>query len=119
MYVPQGAACAQVFGFRATLWEEHWGTWKECMERPESEECVREIQELSRVNWAHHVQEEVIKQPGHAMPYPIKVQSSTLPQAAFLVGAGIDADLRAFASWISRVAYLAIECRLPQCGCPR
>ena len=70
-----------MYGFRATLWEEHWGTWKDCMERPESSECVREIQALSRVNWAHHVQEEVVKQPGHAMPYPIQVPAA-LQQAA-------------------------------------
>ena len=63
----------QVYGFRATLWEEHWGTWKPCFEKPESPECVREIQNLSRVNWEHYVQPDIVKLPGHAMPYPIKV----------------------------------------------
>ena len=64
---------AQVYGFRATLWEEHWGTWKPCFERPESPECVQEIKNLSRINWEHYVQPEVLKLPGHAMPYPIQV----------------------------------------------
>ena len=62
-----------MYGFRATLWEEHWGTWKPCFEKPESPECVREIQNLSRVNWEHYVQPDIVKLPGHAMPYPIKV----------------------------------------------
>ena len=66
----------QVYGFRATLWEEHFGTWKPCMEKPESPECVREVQNLSRVNWEHYVQPEVVKLPGHIMPYPIKVGES-------------------------------------------
>ncbi|CAL5079578.1 unnamed protein product [Urochloa decumbens] len=64
----------QVYGYRMSLWAEHLGTVEECFRRPESEECVRQVNQMADDNWAGYVSPQMADMKGHLMRYPVKVE---------------------------------------------
>ncbi|CAN6222926.1 unnamed protein product [Urochloa humidicola] len=64
----------QVYGYRMSLWAEHLGTVEECFRRPESEECVRRVNQMADDNWAGYVSPQMVDMKGHLMRYPVKVE---------------------------------------------
>ncbi|OEL16526.1 Phospholipase D delta [Dichanthelium oligosanthes] len=57
----------QVYGYRMSLWAEHLGTVEECFRRPESEECVRRVNQMADDNWACYVSPQMVDMSGHLM----------------------------------------------------
>ena len=66
---PQG----QVHGFRMSLWYEHTGTMDASFLRPESLQCVRKVQNMSKDLWTWYSGERVVDLPAHLLYYPINV----------------------------------------------
>ncbi|KAK8459828.1 hypothetical protein SEVIR_2G220800v4 [Setaria viridis] len=64
----------QVYGYRMSLWAEHLGTVEECFRRPESEECVRRVNQMADDNWAGYVSPQMVDMKGHLMRYPVRVE---------------------------------------------
>ncbi|KAF5734458.1 phospholipase D beta 1-like [Tripterygium wilfordii] len=63
----------QIFGYRMSLWAEHFGTIEKCFGEPESLECVRRVRSLSENNWKQYVAEEATEMKGHLLKYPVQV----------------------------------------------
>ena len=66
----------QVHGFRLNAWDEHTGQVKELYEKPESLECMRDLNAIGDKNWDTFVGEEIQDMSSHLMSYPIKVSRS-------------------------------------------
>jgi phospholipase D1/2 len=63
----------QLYGYRMSLWAEHLGTVEECFRQPESEKCVRRVNQMADDNWASYVAPNNVESRGHLMRYPVKV----------------------------------------------
>jgi len=63
----------QVYGYRMSLWAEHFGTLEPTFEDPESAECVCRVNALAESNWQQYTASEVTDMQGHLMPYPLQV----------------------------------------------
>ena len=63
----------QIHGFRLNCWEEHTGQVKELYEKPESTECMRELNAIGDKNWQEYVSDEIRDMSSHLMTYPIQV----------------------------------------------
>ena len=68
----------QVHGFRLNCWEEHTAQVKELYEKPESTECMRELNAIGDRNWQDYVSSEVHDMTSHLMTYPIQVIAAHL-----------------------------------------
>ncbi|XP_023764342.1 phospholipase D gamma 1 [Lactuca sativa] len=66
----------QVHGYRMSLWAEHLGTVRECFEKPESIECVRQVRSMAEANWKQFAGDEICEINGHLMKYPVEVVRS-------------------------------------------
>ncbi|WCJ18381.1 phospholipase D delta [Euphorbia peplus] len=66
----------QVYGYRMALWAEHLGTVEEDFREPQSHECVKHVNELTKRNWEAYVSEETMEMRGHLMQYPIQVSEN-------------------------------------------
>lgn len=66
----------QVHGFRLNCWEEHTMQCGELYERPESTECMRELNALGDRNWQDYCSDQVDDMSSHLMTYPIQVSST-------------------------------------------
>lgn len=84
----EGLARGLVYGYRMSLWYEHFMShYKHHMHKfhePESVECVRTVKQISESLWEKYTGEEVIDLPGHLLPFPIRVSEdgslSELPE---------------------------------------
>eukprot|EP00253_Pinus_taeda_P033843 PITA_33843 len=71
-------ARGQIFGYRMSLWYEHFvqkngGLRREYL-HPESVECVRIVRRICEKTWEAFVAEETVEDlPGHLMPFPLRV----------------------------------------------
>ncbi|KAL6636546.1 hypothetical protein ACP70R_024118 [Stipagrostis hirtigluma subsp. patula] len=63
----------QVHGYRMSLWAEHLGAVEECFRLPETEECVRRVNEMAEENWQRYVSPDMAETKGHLLRYPIQV----------------------------------------------
>ena len=63
----------QVYGYRMSLWVEHLGTVEVCFRRPETEECVRRVNEMAEENWQKYVSPDMEETRGHLLGYPVQV----------------------------------------------
>lgn len=63
----------QVHGYRMSLWAEHLGTVEERFRRPETEECVRRVNEMAEENWRAYVSPDMEETRGHLLRYPVLV----------------------------------------------
>ncbi|RLN17351.1 phospholipase D delta-like [Panicum miliaceum] len=68
-----GPPRGQVYGYRMSLWAEHLGTVEECFRRPETEECVRRVNEMAEENWQKYVSPDMEETRGHLLRYPVQV----------------------------------------------
>ncbi|KAH0662792.1 hypothetical protein KY284_027723 [Solanum tuberosum] len=69
-------ARGQVHGFRMALWYEHLGMLDETFQHPESEECVRKVNQIADKYWDMYSSESLERDlPGHLLRYPIGVAS--------------------------------------------
>ena len=66
---PQG----QVHGFRMSLWYEHMGMRDRDFLRPESLQCVRKVQRISKDLWEWYCGQKIADLPAHLLYYPINV----------------------------------------------
>ncbi|XP_027368199.1 phospholipase D alpha 1-like [Abrus precatorius] len=67
----------QIHGFRMSLWYEHLGILEDSFLAPESLECVRQINLISKRNWELYCSEALDEDlPGHLLSYPITVTQS-------------------------------------------
>lgn len=69
-------ARGQIHGFRMSLWYEHLGMLDNTFIRPESEECVTKVNQISDKYWDLYANEELEQDlPGHLLRYPIAIAS--------------------------------------------
>ncbi|KAA3479425.1 phospholipase D alpha 1 [Gossypium australe] len=69
-------ARGQVHGFRLSLWYEHLGMLDDTFLAPESEECVRKVNQVADKYWDLYSSESLERDlPGHLLRYPIGVSS--------------------------------------------
>ncbi|XP_022714828.1 phospholipase D alpha 1 [Durio zibethinus] len=69
-------ARGQVHGFRLALWYEHLGMLHDSFLSPESEECVRKVNQVADKYWDLYSSESLERDlPGHLLHYPIGVSS--------------------------------------------
>ncbi|XP_022723889.1 phospholipase D alpha 1-like [Durio zibethinus] len=69
-------ARGQVHGFRLALWYEHLGMLDDTFLSPESEECVRKVNQIADKYWDLYSSESLDRDlPGHLLRYPIGVSS--------------------------------------------
>lgn len=69
-------ARGQVHGFRMALWYEHLGMLDELFLEPESEECVRKVNQVADKYWDLYSSEALEHDlPGHLLRYPIGVDN--------------------------------------------
>ncbi|XVF26588.1 hypothetical protein REPUB_Repub14bG0030700 [Reevesia pubescens] len=69
-------ARGQVHGFRLALWYEHLGMLDDTFLSPESEECVRKVNQIADKYWDLYSRESLDRDlPGHLLRYPIGVSS--------------------------------------------
>ncbi|KAL9323182.1 hypothetical protein ACSQ67_011235 [Phaseolus vulgaris] len=67
-------ARGEIHGFRMSLWYEHVGMLDESFLYPESEECVKKINEMGDKYWDLYTTEPLEQDlPGHLLRYPIAV----------------------------------------------
>lgn len=71
-------ARGEIFGYRMSLWYEHFAHKNGGLRReylhPESVECVRMVRRISEKIWESFVREETVEDlPGHLMPFPMRV----------------------------------------------
>lgn len=68
-------ARGQIHGFRMALWYEHLGMLDEAFLRPESEECVRKVNEMAERYWEIFSSDgpPELDLPGHLLRYPVGV----------------------------------------------
>ncbi|VFQ70640.1 unnamed protein product [Cuscuta campestris] len=68
-------ARGQIHGFRMALWYEHLGMLDEAFLHPESEECVRKVNDIADKYWDIYSSEGPPEQdlPGHLLRYPVGV----------------------------------------------
>lgn len=64
---------SQIHGFRLSCWEEHTSQVKELYEKPESTECMREMNAIGDKGWQDYTSNDVHNMTSHLMTYPIKV----------------------------------------------
>lgn len=70
------AARGQVHGFRMALWYEHLGMLDEAFLHPESEDCVRKVNEIADKYLDLYTSEELERDlPGHLLRYPVGIAS--------------------------------------------
>ncbi|EOY25796.1 hypothetical protein SCA6_018963 [Theobroma cacao] len=69
-------ARGQVHGFRMALWYEHLGMLDDTFLFPESEECVRKVNQIADKYWDLYSSESLERDlPGHLLRYPIGISS--------------------------------------------
>ncbi|KAF5453226.1 hypothetical protein F2P56_028143 [Juglans regia] len=69
-------ARGQVHGFRMALWYEHLGMLDDSFLQPESEECIRKVNQVADKYWDLYSRETLEHDlPGHLLRYPIGVAS--------------------------------------------
>ena len=69
-------ARGQVHGFRLALWYEHLGMLDDTFLTPESEECVRKVNQIADKYWDLYSNESLDHDlPGHLLRYPIDVSN--------------------------------------------
>ncbi|XWS20423.1 hypothetical protein CRYUN_Cryun31cG0099900 [Craigia yunnanensis] len=69
-------ARGQVHGFRLALWYEHLGMLDDTFLTPESEECIRKVNQIADKYWDLYSNESLDHDlPGHLLRYPIDVSS--------------------------------------------
>ncbi|XP_049393545.1 phospholipase D alpha 1 [Solanum stenotomum] len=65
-------ARGQVHGFRMALWYEHMGMLDDTFQHPESEDCVRKVNEIADKYWDLYTSESLETDlPGHLLRYPV------------------------------------------------
>jgi len=68
------AARGEIHGFRMSLWYEHLGMLDESFLQPESEECIKKINEMGEKYWDLYTTEPLEQDlPGHLLRYPIEI----------------------------------------------
>ncbi|KAJ9179044.1 hypothetical protein P3X46_010872 [Hevea brasiliensis] len=69
-------ARGQVHGFRMALWYEHLGMLDDTFLIPESEECVRKVNQIADKYWDLYSSETLEHDlPGHLLRYPVEIAS--------------------------------------------
>ncbi|KAK6915034.1 Phospholipase D/Transphosphatidylase, partial [Dillenia turbinata] len=69
-------ARGQIHGFRMSLWYEHLGMLDDTFLHPDSEECVRKVNQIADKYWDLYSSESPERDlPGHLLRYPIGVSS--------------------------------------------
>ncbi|KAH6824319.1 phospholipase D alpha 1 [Perilla frutescens var. hirtella] len=69
-------ARGEIHGFRMSLWYEHLGMLDDTFLQPQSEECMRKVNEMADKYWDLYASEELQRDlPGHLLRYPIAVSS--------------------------------------------
>ncbi|KAK4410608.1 Phospholipase D alpha 1 [Sesamum angolense] len=70
-------ARGQVHGFRMALWYEHLGMLDDSFAQPQSEKCVRKVNEMADKYWDLYASDQLHSDlPGHLLRYPIGIASS-------------------------------------------
>lgn len=59
-----------------SLWTEHMGKVENCFKEPQTLECVKRVNDISKDNWSRFVSEEFIELQGHLIKYPVKVHAN-------------------------------------------
>ncbi|XP_031483768.1 phospholipase D alpha 1-like [Nymphaea colorata] len=74
---PNGPARGHIYGFRMSLWYEHFASkYMENMDvfnEPESLACVRLVNKIAQHVWELYTGDEVVELPGHLLPFPVRV----------------------------------------------
>ncbi|KAL5729610.1 phospholipase D [Ranunculus cassubicifolius] len=69
-------ARGQIHGFRMALWYEHLGMLDETFLEPESEECIRKVNNIADKYWDLYSSETLERDlPGHLLTYPVGIAS--------------------------------------------
>ncbi|CAO2841320.1 unnamed protein product [Amaranthus hypochondriacus] len=67
-------ARGQIHGFRMSLWYEHLGMLDNVFLQPESEECIRKVNQMALKYWDLYTSETLQHDlPGHLLRYPIEI----------------------------------------------
>ncbi|KAI4376307.1 hypothetical protein MLD38_014087 [Melastoma candidum] len=69
-------ARGEIYGFRMSLWQEHTGVTRDSFNRPESIECIREMNAIAGTNWELYVDNSNPNPgdlPGHLLRYPVEI----------------------------------------------
>ncbi|CAL1406619.1 unnamed protein product [Linum trigynum] len=69
-------ARGQVHGFRMSLWYEHLGMLDDCFLFPDSEECIKKVNQAADKYWDLYSSESLEHDlPGHLLRYPIAIDN--------------------------------------------
>ena len=67
-------ARGQIHGFRMSLWYEHLGMLDNVFLQPETEECIRKVNQMALKYWDLYTSETLQHDlPGHLLRYPIEI----------------------------------------------
>ncbi|KAG2371021.1 Phospholipase D alpha 1 [Vigna angularis] len=84
-------ARGEIHGFRMSLWYEHLGMLHECFVHPESEECIKKVNEMGEKYWDLYTTEPLERDlPGHLLRYPVAVSGEG--SVTQLKGFGVKSD---------------------------
>ncbi|KAK9750996.1 hypothetical protein RND81_02G234500 [Saponaria officinalis] len=68
------AARGEIHGFRMSLWYEHLGMLDNAFGSPETEECVKKVNQIADKNWDLYSSEAFEHDlPGHLLTYPVGI----------------------------------------------
>ncbi|XP_077236735.1 phospholipase D alpha 1-like [Tasmannia lanceolata] len=74
---PTEKARGHVYGYRMSLWYEHFishnSSIMHIFREPESLQCVWAVKRIAESLWKKFVGEEVLDLPGHLLPFPVRV----------------------------------------------
>lgn len=72
-----GPAKGHIYEFRMSLWYEHLNMVEISFQYPETELCVRRVNEIAEQNWKIYSDDTIIEDlRGHLLRYPIQVTNN-------------------------------------------
>ncbi|KAJ4843492.1 hypothetical protein Tsubulata_029123 [Turnera subulata] len=63
----------QVYGYRMSLWAEHFGMVDDLFKEPGSLDCVEFVNKVAEENWRKYTADDFTPLQGHLLKYPVQV----------------------------------------------
>ncbi|KAL2250030.1 phospholipase D delta [Sesamum indicum] len=72
----KGRPHGQVYGYRMSLWAEHWGRIDQRFKAPEGLDCVKYVNRVAADNWMRYIADHFTPLQGHILKYPLQVDAN-------------------------------------------
>lgn len=66
----------QIYGYRMSLWHEHFGSICNRFKHPKTLRCVKYVNSIAEKNWNQFIDNKFCELEGHILKYPVKVNSN-------------------------------------------